>query len=124
MQDSGIVRNRAKIEATVNNARRSLELAAEFGSLAAYVWRFEPDPGSLATPPDHAALMQIKHSREAVAMSKDLRRRGWAFVGPTTVHSFMEAMGLVDDHLEGCAMRPGVEEQRRSFQRPVPRTGG
>jgi DNA-3-methyladenine glycosylase I len=121
MQDVGIVRNRVKIEATVNNARRSLEVSAEFGSLAAYVWRFEPGPTSLPSRLDQAELMQVKHSPEAVALSKDLRRRGWAFVGPTTVYAFMQAMGLVDDHLEGCAFRADVEQQRRSFKRPLPR---
>jgi DNA-3-methyladenine glycosylase I len=121
MQDAGIVRNRAKIEATINNARRSLDLAAEFGSLAAYVWRFEPRPVSLPNRLDHATLMQVKHSPEAVAMSKELRRRGWAFVGPTTVYAFMQAMGLVNDHLDGCAFRADVEQQRRSFDRPLPR---
>lgn len=120
MQDAGIVRNRAKIEATINNARRCGELARDFGSLAAYVWRFEPTLGSRSAWLDHAALMRITPSPAAVAMSKDMRRRGWAFVGPTTVYSFMEAMGLVNDHLEGCAARTEVEEQRRLFKRPLP----
>ena len=105
--DAGIVRNRAKIEATVNNARRCLELEGEFGSLAAYVWRFEP-----TTPSTE------KVAPEAVALSKDLRRRGWAFVGPTTVHSFMEAMGLLNNHLQGCFAHAEVERLRRSFRRP------
>jgi DNA-3-methyladenine glycosylase I len=107
MGDAGIVRNRAKIEATVNNARRCLELEEEFGSLAAYVWRFEP-----------AAPSTEKVAPEAVALSKDLRRRGWAFVGPTTVHSFMEAMGLLNNHLQGCFAHAEVERLRRSFRRP------
>jgi DNA-3-methyladenine glycosylase I len=120
MADTGIVRNRAKIEATVNNARRCLELEDEFASLAAYVWRFEPDlttrPGVL----DHAALRQLGTSTEAAALSKDLRRRGWAFVGPTTVYAFMQAMGLVNDHLEGCDFRAAAEQDRQAFQRPAP----
>jgi DNA-3-methyladenine glycosylase I len=107
MGDAGIVRNRAKIEATVNNAHRGLELEDEFGSLAAYVWQFEP-----------AGPSTEKVAAEAVALSKDLRRRGWAFVGPTTVHSFMEAMGLVNNHLEGCFAHAEVERLRRSFRRP------
>jgi DNA-3-methyladenine glycosylase I len=107
MGDAGIVRNRAKIEATVNNARRCLELEDEFGSLAAYVWRFEP---ALPSTEQVAA--------EAVALSRDLRRRGWAFVGPTTVHSFMEAMGLINNHLEGCFAHAEVERLRHSFRRP------
>ncbi|HSS60255.1 MAG TPA: DNA-3-methyladenine glycosylase I [Candidatus Limnocylindrales bacterium] len=102
MRDAGIVRNRAKIEATINNARRYSDLAAEFGSFAAYAWRYEPKPrrGQL----DREGLTQLGVAPEAVAMSKDLRRRGWAFVGPTTVYSFMQAMGLVNDHLHGCAI--------------------
>jgi DNA-3-methyladenine glycosylase I len=118
LADPGIVRNRAKIEATINNARRYPELAAEFGSLAAYVWRFEPDPR--ARPPllDYPTLLQLGQSPESKAMSRDLRRRGWAFVGPTTTYAFMEAMGLVNDHLEGCHRRPAVERERDRFRRP------
>jgi DNA-3-methyladenine glycosylase I len=110
MGDAGIVRNRAKIEATINNAGRYGELAAEFGSLAAYVWGFEPDPASGEAP---AAT-----SPESSAMSKDLRRRGWSFVGPTTAYAFMQAMGLVNDHLTGCAIRDEVEAERGRFRRP------
>jgi DNA-3-methyladenine glycosylase I len=118
LADPGIVRNRAKIEATINNARRYAELATEFGSLAAYVWRYEPDPR--ARPPliDHATLLQLGHSPESRAMSKDLRRRGWSFVGPTTMYAFMEAMGLVNDHLEGCHRRLPTERERTQFRRP------
>jgi DNA-3-methyladenine glycosylase I len=106
LQDAGIVRNRAKIDATVNNARRCLDLVGEFGSLAAYVWGYEPDPDA---EPRNAA---------AIAMSKDLRRRGWSFVGPVTAYSFMEAMGLVNDHLSACAIRDQVEADRERFPRP------
>ena len=116
MADAGIVRNRAKIDATINNARRYADLVDEFGSLAAYVWRFEPKPRRRLL--DHAALMQIGATEEAIAMSKDLRRRGWGFVGPTTVHSFMQAMGLVNDHVRGCAAGVEVERLRREFVRP------
>ena len=118
LADPGIVRNRAKIEATINNARRYAELAAEFGSLAAYVWRYEPDPQARPPVLDHATLLQLGSSPESLAMSKDLRRRGWAFVGPTTVYAFMEAMGLVNDHLEGCDRRPATEQERHRFRRP------
>jgi len=104
MQDAGIVRNRAKIEATVNNARRCRELRNERGSLASYVWSFEPR--------DDAPLDTAK------AMSKDLKRRGWSFVGPTTVFSFMQAMGLVNDHLRGCDSYEEVERLRARFHRP------
>ena len=119
MLDAGIVRNRAKIEATINNARRCRELVDEFGSLAAYVWGYEPDPRSRPKKLDWETLRQMTTSPEAVAMSKDLRRRGWAFVGPTTAYAFMQAMGLVDDHLAGCFARREVEAQRAAFIRPT-----
>ncbi len=106
MNDAGIVRNRAKIETTINNARRCADLEAEFGSLAAYVWGYEP-----ATRPRVLAST----TAESVAMSKDLRRRGWAFVGPTTVYAFMQAMGLVNDHLEECHAHAEVEALRAAF---------
>jgi len=118
MADAGIVRNRAKIAATINNAKRFGELVEEFGSFAAYVWRFEPAPRP--RPLDRDALAQVKFSPEAATMSKDLLRRGWAFVVPTTVHSFMEAMGLINDHLDGCFAANEVEALRRSFSRPGP----
>jgi len=116
MGDAGIVRNRAKIEATINNARRHAELVKEFGSFAVYVWRYEPKPRKRLL--DQAELLQIGASDEAMAMSKDLRRRGWGFVGPTTVHSFMQAMGLVNDHIRGCAAGAEVQRLRRDFARP------
>ena len=118
LADPGIVRNRAKIDATINNARRYGELVEEFGSLAAYAWRFEPDPGSRPPVVDYPTLLQLGRSPESTAMSKDLRRRGWSYVGPTTVYAFMEAMGLVNDHLEGCDRRLPVEGERRAFRRP------
>ncbi len=117
MRDEGIVRNRAKIEATINNARRFGDLVAEFGTFAAYAWKFEPKPRNRRL--EQAELMALGTSSEAVAMSKDLRKRGWGFVGPTTVYSFMQAMGLVNDHLRGCAAGVEVERLRRSFTRPA-----
>ena len=123
LADPGIVRNRAKIEATISNARRYADLATEFGSLAAYVWRFEPDPRTRPPVLDHATLLQLGHSPESTAMSKDLRRRGWSFVGPTTVYAFMQAMGLVNDHLEGCHRRPATEHERHRFRRPSAAAG-
>jgi DNA-3-methyladenine glycosylase I len=114
--DAGIVRNRAKIEATINNARLCNELVKEFGSLAGYVWRFEPKPRKRLL--DQPSLMALGASAEATAMSKDLRRRGWAFVGPTTVYAFMQAMGLVNDHITGCRAGAEVERLRRTFVRP------
>jgi DNA-3-methyladenine glycosylase I len=120
--DTGIVRNRAKIAATINNARRCDALREEFGSLAAYVWGFEPAPGPRPEALDRTALAQLTTTDEARAMSRNLRRRGWSFVGPTTAYSFMQAMGLVNDHLDGCAMREPVERERRGFARPAPRS--
>jgi DNA-3-methyladenine glycosylase I len=111
--DAGIVRHRGKIESTINNARRALEVAAEHGSLAAYVWRFEPPPAERPKRVTHAALRELTESAASRALSKDLKRRGWSFVGPTTVYAFMQAMGLVDDHLEGCWVRPAAEAARR-----------
>jgi DNA-3-methyladenine glycosylase I len=119
MADAGIVRNLAKIDATINNARRYAALVEEFGNLAAYVWGYEPKPRKRLL--DQAGLLKIGVSAEATAMSKDLRRRGWSFVGPTTVHSFMQAMGLMNDHVLGCEAGLEVERLRRDFKRPRPR---
>jgi DNA-3-methyladenine glycosylase I len=116
MGDTGIVRNRAKIAAVVNNARRCGELVRETGSLAAYVWTFAPPPRPSMI--EHAELVQVKFSPEAAALSKDLRRRGWNFVGPTTVYSFMEAMGLINDHISGCFVGEEVERLRKAFVLP------
>jgi DNA-3-methyladenine glycosylase I len=121
MTDAGIVRNRAKILATINNARRCLEVIDEFGSLAAYVWSFEPDARSRPKLVDRAALMALATSPESVAMSKDLRKRGWAFVGPTTLYAMMQSNGIVNDHLAGCFARPEVERERAA---KVPAFGG
>ncbi len=119
MRDEGIVRNRAKIEATINNARRLGDLVDEFGSFAAYAWRFEPKHRKRLL--EQAELTALSTTPESVAMSKDLRKRGWGFVGPTTVYSFMQAMGIVNDHLRGCAAGVEVQRLRRSFTRPVKR---
>lgn len=105
LQDAGIVRHRGKIESAIRNAGRALELADEFGSLAAYAWRYEPHPSSRPKRMTLAALNKLTTSPESVAMSRDLKRRGWTFVAPTTVYAFMQAMGLVNDHLEGCHVR-------------------
>lgn len=118
MTNDGIVRHRGKIEAVVNNARRARELVEQEGSLAAYVWRFEPPAGECA-PPQTAST-----SPASVTLSKDLKKRGWSFVGPTTVYAFMQAMGLINDHVEGCAMRGEVERARADFQRPGRQAGG
>jgi DNA-3-methyladenine glycosylase I len=115
--DPGIVRNRAKIEATINNARRCLELIEEFGTLAAYVWSFEPTVGSRPGSLDWSTLIGMGPSEEAKAMSKDLKRRGWAFVGPTTVYSVMEGIGLVNDHMSKCHFRADVDRVRSRLRR-------
>jgi DNA-3-methyladenine glycosylase I len=114
--DAGIVRHRGKIEAVINNARRALELVEAEGSLAAYVWRFEPEArtGRL----DRAALAELSSTAESKALAKDLKSRGWRFVGPTTVYAFMQAMGLVNDHLEGCGVRVEAETARGRFKKP------
>jgi DNA-3-methyladenine glycosylase I len=119
LEDEGIIRHRGKIESTINNARRAADLGEEFGSLAAYFWRWEPEPGARPRRVTRDALMQLPRTPESVALSKDLKRRGWTFVGPTTVYAFMQAMGLVNDHLEGCASRSAVENARASMRRPV-----
>ena len=116
MDDVGIVRNRAKIEATVNNAHRFGELVAERGSFARYAWSFAPKPRRRLLA--YAELTGVKAGAEAVAMSRDLHRRGWSFVGPVTVHSFMEAMGLVNDHVQGCAAGRECLRERRAFSPP------
>lgn len=112
LADPGIVRHRGKIEAVINNARRACELVAQEGSLAAYLWRFEPKPEEVAEPQTQST------SPASVALSKDLKKRGWAFVGPTTVYAFMQAMGLINDHVPGCAQRQVAEQARQQFQRP------
>ncbi|MEO5695634.1 MAG: DNA-3-methyladenine glycosylase I [Burkholderiaceae bacterium] len=109
--NAGIVRHRGKIESTINNAARVLELREAFGSLAAYAWGFAPAAGSRPTRITLAALQAMTTSPESVAMSKDLKKRGWSFVGPTTVYAFMQAMGLVNDHLEGCHVRAAAAER-------------
>lgn len=116
LADPTIVRHRGKIEAVINNARCAVELVAAEGSLSAYVWRFEPPPRS--APLDLGALRELAQTPESHALARDLKRRGWRFVGPTTVYAFMQAMGLVNDHLEGCATWAEVERARSGFERP------
>ncbi|HUP72885.1 MAG TPA: DNA-3-methyladenine glycosylase I [Acidimicrobiales bacterium] len=112
--DAGIVRHRGKIEATINNAQRCVDLVDEFGSLAAYIWTFEPqDRDPTATP-----LPLPSQTPASVRLSKDLKRRGWRFVGPTTVYAFMQAMGLVNDHVLGCEWRAICAAERRSLTVP------
>jgi DNA-3-methyladenine glycosylase I len=121
--DAGIVRHRGKIVSTINNAARARALRDEFGSLAAYFWRHEPGPEERPARCDHASVAPLAQTPGSKALSKDLKKRGWSFVGPTTVYAFMQAMGLVNDHLEGCCMRATVEAQRNAFRRPDPLSG-
>jgi len=113
LKDESIVRHRGKIEAVINNARRTQELVKREGSLAAFIWRYEPDPEQLAKP------QTVSTSAESLALSKDLKKQGWKFVGPTTVYAFMQAMGLINDHVEDCVIRAKVERARKSFRRPA-----
>lgn len=112
LQNAGIVRHRGKIEAVINNAKRTQELIEQEGSLAAYIWRYEPDPKHLAEPQTATTC------DEAIALAKDLKKRGWKFVGPTTVYAFMQAMGLINDHANGCAFRTKTAQTRKAFKRP------
>ncbi|MGE0232412.1 MAG: DNA-3-methyladenine glycosylase I [Flavobacteriaceae bacterium] len=117
--DAGIVRHRGKIEAAINNAARATELQREFGSLAAYFWAHEPRPEARPGTIDWATVKAMAQTDMSKAISKDLKKRGWRFVGPTTVYAFMQAMGLVNDHLEGCALRAECEAEREAFTRPA-----
>jgi DNA-3-methyladenine glycosylase I len=112
LKDQGIVRHRGKIEAVINNARQARELVKREGSLAAFVWRYEPAIRQLAKP------RTATTSAESLALSKDLKKLGWKFVGPTTVYAFMQAMGLINDHVADCAIRAKVERARKIFRRP------
>jgi len=118
LADPGIVRHRGKVEAAIQNARALLDLREAEGSLAAFVWRHEPPPASRPRRLTPAALAALTHTAESVALSKALRQRGFRFVGPTTAYAFMQAMGLVNDHLTGCAVRAEVERERGRFRRP------
>jgi DNA-3-methyladenine glycosylase I len=115
LQDPGIIRHRGKIVSAINNARRAADLGAEKGSLRSYFWSFEPSPASRPAKIDAAAYAALTTSPESVAMSKDLKKRGFTFVGPTTAYAFMQAMGLVNDHLEGCHVRPAALRARRAL---------
>ena len=113
LKDAGIVRHRGKIEAVINNAKRARELVKQEGSLAAFFWRYEPDPKQLAKP------QTASTSTESIALSKDLKKMGWKFIGPTTAYAFIQAMGLINDHVDGCVIRSKVERARKSFKRPL-----
>ena len=119
VQDAGIIRHRGKIKSVINNANRALEMQEEFGSLAIYFWAQEPDESERPKVCDFETLRTLGKTERSTAISKDLKKRGWSFVGPTTVYAFMQAMGMVNDHLEGCYHRQVVEEKRAAFVRPT-----
>ncbi len=112
LRDPGIVRHRGKIEAVINNAQRALAMVRREGSLAAFFWHHEPNPNSLPPP------QSVTTSPESVQIAQQLKRLGWKFVGPTTVYAFMQAMGLVNDHVQDCVIRAHVEKARQQFQPP------
>jgi len=112
LKDAGIVRHPGEIEAIINNAKRAQELVNQEGSLAAFLWRYEPDIKDLAKP------QTVSTSACSIALSKDLKKMGWKFVGPTAAYAFMQAMGLINDHVEGCVIRAKVERAREKFRRP------
>jgi len=114
--DAGIVRHRGKIESAINNAARALELQAEFGSLAAYAWGWEPPRSERPARLTWETLRAMPTTPTSTAFSKDLKRRGWSFVGPTTIYAFMQAMGLVNDHVDGCFVRGAVTRERRQVE--------
>ena len=112
LEDERIVRHRGKIDAVINNARRAQEMVEQDGSLATFIWGYEPDPAQLGKP------QTASTSAVSIALSKDLKKLGWKIVGPTTVHAFMQAMGLINDHIGDCAIRAEVNRARKSFRRP------
>ena len=106
------MRHRGKIEAVINNAKRAREMVRTEGSLAAFFWGYEPDPATMGAP------QSLTTSVESTAISRELKKRGWKFVGPTTVFAFIQAMGLINDHVEDCIVRAKVEKARKRFRRP------
>ena len=119
LADAGIIRHRGKIVSTINNAKRAREMVDGFGSLAAWFWKFEPGKEERPKIVDLAHLRANPTTAVSVRISKELKKRGWSFVGPTTVYAFMQAMGLVNDHLEGCYCRKEVEAERKKLKRPT-----
>ena len=118
LADAGIVRHRGKIEAVIHNASRAIELQREFGSLARYFWQYEVDVSQRPKKPTIEVLRSFTTAPESIALSKDLKKRGWKFVGPTTMYAFMQAMGLVNDHQHDCHVRAAIEARRGILPRP------
>lgn len=122
LQDAGIVRHRGKIEATINNAARAIELEKEFGTLAAYFWQFEPNPEDRPVKMNEAEVRKLAQSEMSKSLAKDLKKRGWKFFGPTTAYAFMQAMGLVNGHTEDCFCREKALNARAKFTPPKPKS--
>jgi len=118
LKDEGIIRHRGKIESTVNNARQALALIDQQGSLASYFWSWEPAAADRPRTVTRETVMKMTTTAQSVAMSKDLKKRGWSFVGPTTSYAFMQAMGLVNDHIHDCGVRADAEKARTRLKRP------
>jgi DNA-3-methyladenine glycosylase I len=118
LKDAGIVRHRGKIESTINNARRTRDLMQEGRSLAAFCWSFEPPAADRPRRLTWPVLLEMPRTPASIAFSRALKSRGFTFVGPTTAYAFMQAMGLVNDHVEGCAIRERAEKARARFRRP------
>lgn len=123
LADPGIVRHRGKIESAIHNAKQAAALVEAYGSLAAYLWRFEPPAAERPRRSTFAALRPLTTTPSAIALSKDLRKRGFSYVGPTTMYAMMQAVGMVNDHFDGCVIRPRAERVRRAFPRPVAKDG-
>ena len=118
LKDAGIVRHRGKIESTISNAKRACDMVDECGSIAAFVWRFEPASETRPATMDWASLQQLGQTDASVRLSKALKKRAWSFVGPTTMYAFMQAMGMVNDHLDGCSARAPRLADRKRFTVP------
>lgn len=117
VKDAGIIRHRGKIESTINNAKLALDLIEEFGCLKNYFWQFEPSEKNRPNKFDYKSLTAFTTTEESTALSKDLKKRGWSFVGPTTCYAFMQSMGIVNDHIEGCICRSITEKKRQEFKK-------
>lgn len=118
LQNAGIIRHRGKIEATINNSHRAIEIVEEFGSLAQYIWRWEPESRESGIGKNDINNPVPSITKTSQLLSKDLKKRGWKFFGPTTAYAFMQAMGLVNDHLIGCVIHKIVEQERSELHRP------
>lgn len=119
LADKGIVRHQGKIRSTINNAQRAIELVEEAGSIAAFIWSFEPPPADRPDRFDHETLRTVTQSAASAALSKALKKRGWSFVGPTTMYAFMQSVGIVNDHVDTCALRLVCDRDRAAFTRPA-----